>query len=104
MNEPQFVEAGRALGLRMIQHGGATAASRLAYGFRLSTGRTPTPQEATLLMQSLDKNVSRYTKDPAAARALANNAEVAAKQTPELAAYTMIGSLLLNLDELISRP
>jgi hypothetical protein len=104
MNEPQFVEAGVALGLRMIQQGGTTPAARLNYGFRLATGRNPTPKEAALLIHSLTKNTRRYTKDPAAARALVSSAEVAAKQTPELAAYTMVGSLLLNLDELISRP
>ncbi len=104
MNEPQFVEAGMALGLRMIQQGGTTPATRLAYGFRLATGRTPTPQEAALLTDSLDKNTRRYTQDPAAAHALVSRAGVTARQTPELAAYTMVGSLLLNLDELISRP
>ena len=84
MNEPQFVEAGMALGKRMIKEGGTTPHARLSYGFRLATGRLPTPQESELLMRSLAKNKQRYANDPAA--------------------YAMIGSLLLNLDELVSRP
>ena len=42
LNEPQFFEAGVALGARMIAEGGASADSRLAFGFRLVTGRMPT--------------------------------------------------------------
>ena len=84
MNEPQFVDAGMALGKRMIKEGGTTPHARLSYGFRLATGRLPTPQESELLMRSLAKNKQRYANDPAA--------------------YAMIGSLLLNLDELVSRP
>ncbi len=96
MNEPQFVEAGIALGKRMIQEGGASPSTRLTYGFRLTTGRTPEPQELKVLEKSLDRYLERYTKNEADAKALAG--------TPEQAAYAVLGSTLINLDEFINRP
>lgn len=95
MNEPQFVEAGIALGKRMIQEGGATPTSRLTYGFRLSTGRTPNPDELKVLEKSLTRHLERYTKNEADAKALTG--------TPEQAAYAVLGSTLINLDEFINR-
>lgn len=96
MNEPQFVEAGIALGNRMIQEGGATPSSRLTYGFRLTTGRAPEPNELEVLEKSLARHLARYLKNEAGAKALAG--------TPEQAAYAILGSTLINLDEFINRP
>ncbi len=96
MNEPQFVEAGIALGKRMIQEGGSSPTSRLTYGFRLSTGRAPNPDELKVLEKSLARHLERYTQNEADAKALAG--------TPEQAAYAVLGSTLINLDEFINRP
>ncbi len=96
MNEPQFVEAGIAVGKRMIQEGGASPTSRITYGFRLTTGRTPEPHELKVLEKSLARHLERYTKNEADAKALAG--------TPEQAAYAILGSTLINLDEFINRP
>jgi hypothetical protein len=96
MNEPQFVAAGVALGQRMINEGGASATSRLSFGFRLTTGRDPQPEEMALLEKSLARHLSRFTQNEADAKALAG--------TPEQAAYAMLGSTLINLDEFINRP
>jgi hypothetical protein len=84
MNEPQFVEAGAALGRRMIAEGGDSAEARLTHGFRLATGRKPSASELPLLTTALE----RHLKRPGG----------------EEAAYAMIGSTLLNLDEFINRP
>ena len=96
MNEPQFVEAAIALGNRMIEEGGPTATSRLSHGFRLATGRAPDPRELKLLEKSLARNLTRFSENEADAQALAG--------TPEQAAYAMLGSTLINLDEFINRP
>jgi len=95
MNEPQYVEAARAFGRRMIAEGGE---NRMGYGFRIATGREPTAEELSLLTAALEKHSLRYGKDPAAAKLLVG------EENPELAAYTMLASILLNLDELINRP
>lgn len=96
MNEPQFVAAGVALGNRMIHEGGPTANSRLTYGFRLTTGRDPTAPEMVVLEKALTRHLGRYAKSEASAKALAG--------TPEQAAYAILGSTLINLDEFINRP
>lgn len=96
MNEPQFVEAGVALGNRMIQEGGPSPTARLTYGFRLATGREPETQELKLLEKSLTHYLTRYTASEADAKSLAG--------TPEQAAYAVLGSTLINLDEFINRP
>jgi hypothetical protein len=96
MNEPQFVAAGVALGNRMIQEGGPSATARLTFGFRLTVGREPRAQEMALLEKSLARHLARYAANEADAKALAG--------TPEQAAYAMLGSTLINLDEFINRP
>ncbi len=84
LNEPQFVEAGRALGQRMIDEGGNTAASRITHGFRLATGRKPDTEELAILTAALERNLSRHPQEPEA--------------------YAALGSTLINLDEFINRP
>ena len=84
LNEPQFVEAGAALGRRMIAEGGVSAEARLTLGFRLATGRKPTRQELSLLATALERHRKRLGSEPAA--------------------FAMIGSTLINLDEFINRP
>jgi hypothetical protein len=96
MNEPQFVAAGVALGKRMVAEGGASPTSRLTYGFRLATGRDPEAKEVELLEKSLARHLERYMKNEADAKTLAG--------TPEQAAYAVLGSTLINLDEFINRP
>ncbi len=96
MNEPQFVAAGVALGNRMIEQGGPSATSRLTYGFHLATGREPSAQELELLEKSLARHLERFTENEADAKSLAG--------TPEQAAYAVLGSTLINLDEFINRP
>jgi hypothetical protein len=98
MNAPQYVEAALAFGRLMLSEGGETDPKRLDFGFRRATGRVPTSGEQALLAKALERNRSRYGKDPAAAMQLVG------EENPELAAYSMVASIILNLDELISRP
>jgi len=98
MNDPQYVEAAVAFGRRMISDGGDSTEKRLEYGFRIATGRGPTSEESQLLSKSFERHLSRYTKDPASASQLVK------QEDPELAAYAMVATTILNLDELLSRP
>jgi hypothetical protein len=106
MNDPQYFEAARHLGYRMLHEGGAEDANRLQFGFRLATARVPSEKETTILEQSLATQRARYEADAEAARKVISVGEspvpcdVAA---PELAAYTMVANLLLNLDEVVSK-
>jgi hypothetical protein len=98
MNEPQYVEAAITLGRRMIAEGGATPAERIGFVFKTATGRTPTSGEADLLEKSYVKHLARYTADPASTAAFIG------ENSPELATCAMLSSIILNLDELVSRP
>lgn len=105
MNDPQYVEAARHLGARMMEHD-REQSSRLDFGFRLVTARTPTSYERSVLNDTLKKYLAQYGKNPEAAKQLlaVGESPVNEKLNPsELAAYTMVGSLLLNLDETLNK-
>ena len=106
MNDTQQFEAARALAQRILLAGGATPVERLAFGFRVATGRYPTSREKGLLQGALDKQLAHFKAQPDEAKAVIANGE--SKPDPklepvELAAYTMVSSLLLNLDETITK-
>ena len=98
MNDPQYVEASVAFGRRMMKEGGDTDSSRLGFGFRAATGRLPNDREGELLTSAYRRHLDYFSRDPNAVRKFIGSRE------PEVAAYAMIATTLLNLDELISRP
>ena len=92
---------------RMATEGGATSADRLTYGFRLATGRRPTPVELSVLSEGYTADLARFTKDPAAAKKLLSFGDptIGAKagDPAEMAALTLAANVLLNLDEVVTR-
>ncbi|HTU20073.1 MAG TPA: PSD1 and planctomycete cytochrome C domain-containing protein [Gemmataceae bacterium] len=106
MNDPQFVEAARALAERTMKEGGATPETRLAYMFRLTTGRRPDAKERAELLAAYKDHLAAYTRDAAKAKQLISVGELKPDEklnASELAAWTMIANLLLNLDEVINK-
>jgi hypothetical protein len=106
LNDVTYVEAARVLAERMLKQGGMTDADRLGYGFRLCTARTPNAREAAILAGSLAHFRERYGNDQEAAKRLVATGEFKADvnlPAPELAAYTSLGLLLLNLDETLTK-
>jgi hypothetical protein len=106
MNETGFLEAARGLGTRLLRDGGADDRSRLAFGFRLVTGRTVSDADLVILIRALTRLRADFTADPAAAeRSLTIGASPADPTLPkaELAAYAAVASLLLNLDATITK-
>jgi hypothetical protein len=105
MNDPQYVEAARQFGERLIQHS-CDVEQRLDFGFRTVTARHPTKAEKAVLEKALAKFEAKYQKDPEAAKKLIKVGESAVSENEkpeELAAYTMVASLLLNLDEALNK-
>lgn len=106
MNEVTFVEASRVLAQHMIEQGGATPASRIDFAYRRALGRDATDAEKAVLIPGLLARLDRYRHDPDAAKKL-----ITEGQTPpdpradpaELAAYTMTASVILNLDQTITK-
>ncbi|HMJ89521.1 MAG TPA: DUF1553 domain-containing protein, partial [Candidatus Acidoferrum sp.] len=106
MNDLQFVEASRAFGHRMILEGGKDVESRIAYGFRLATSRKPTKDEAKILLDVLQQQLATYKADNESAKKLLSVGAFKAKESldvSELAAWTTVASMMLNLDETITK-
>ncbi len=105
-NGPQFVEAARHLAHRMLTEGGSSPGDRIAYGFRLVTARRPTANELAVFQEALIADHTRFAGDPAAAKKLLQVGDSPIQPDVdqiELAAYTSVARLLLNLNEAITK-
>lgn len=106
MNDPTYVEAAQFLALRMLKEGGLTMESRLDYGFRLVTARPPSGDELILLHSAAFRSASEFKAAPQEALKLLSTGDspIADLASPtELAAYTIAASIILNLDETVTR-
>ena len=106
LNDPTFVEAARKMAERMIREGGSTAHSRIEFGFRLAVGRSPNADEKGLAEDLLSEMLRAYGEDEEAAAglvAVGASASDSGIPAPRLAAYTAIASVILNLDEVITK-
>ena len=106
LNEMGLVEASRALAGRMLKEGGEGDAAKASYAFRLATGRSPTDAEVGVLTRTWARFRAEFAADPKAAEAmLAVGASKPDGSVPpaELAAASVVTSLLLNLDETITK-
>jgi hypothetical protein len=105
MNDVTFVEASRAVAQRAMREADG-AEARVGRIFRLVLAREPRPTELRVLTDGLKRNLSDFHSDPTAARKLIGVGESRADASldpAELASYTATASLILNLDETITR-
>ena len=109
LNEPLFVESARALALRTLREGGETDAQRLTYAFRRCLARKPTQPEAAELLSVLNKQTQRLADGWLSPWDLAGYDSTQRPQLPksatpvQLAAWTTVCRVLLNLDETITK-
>ena len=106
LNEVTYVEAARKLAERMLMEGGATPEERIGLGFLIATARPATPLELQVLLDGLQEDLKRFQADPESAQKLVASGQSAANPAlpvVDLAVYTMVGNILLNLDEVITR-
>jgi hypothetical protein len=106
LNDVTYVEAARKFAERMLTEGGSNADSRIRFAFRLATGRAPTADELRVLRASLEKYTARFRKSPAAAGEFVNHGEAPRNKsldTVDLAAHAAMASVLLNMDETVSK-
>jgi hypothetical protein len=106
LNDPVYLEAAQSLARRMAATDGASA-DKLRAGFRLCLVREPQDKELTELLALYTKTRARFETDQEQATALATNplGPLPAGADPrELAAWTVVGNVLLNLDELLMKP
>ncbi len=106
MNDPTYIEASRVLAVRTLVEGGKDVNARLAYAFRAATARKPSVEEARVLRELLNQQLVRYRSDKKAASEFLKIGESVADaklDQTELAAWTMVVSAILNLDETITK-
>ena len=109
LNEPVFVEAAQALALRIWRDGGATDADRVTHAYRLCTARPPRPEERAGVLQLLTDTRDRLRRGELKAGDIAFSdftrpSALPADATPiDLAAWTIVGRVLLNLDETLTK-
>ncbi|HUF64014.1 MAG TPA: PSD1 and planctomycete cytochrome C domain-containing protein [Verrucomicrobiales bacterium] len=106
MNEPQFFESARSLAEGLLRAGHGEDSAAIDAAFQHVTGRLPGEDERSVVFAALADHRAEFQQDPAAAaRLLASGANPAdaALPPPELAAWTMIANLLLNLAETINK-
>jgi hypothetical protein len=106
LNDPTYVEAARVFATRIVSECQGDAAKRIEWAMQQALQRKPTAEESTTLSSLLTKQLTDYQKAPAAAEALLKTgaAPVTANlNKPELAAWTHVARVLLNLHETITR-
>src|SRR5690606_11403661 len=106
LNETGFVESARGLATR-AWHAGNDPATRITWLFRTATARSPTTIELGVLQARLEQSTEHFANHPTAANKLLQVGESVADTSiakEQLAAFTVIASIMLNLDELLTRP
>lgn len=106
MNDPTYIEAARALAVRLLQEGGETPQAKINFGMQAVQQRDATAEEAKILAAIYEKHLQQYAEDPDAAKALLTVGEFAAPEGVDpatLAAWTSVSRVLLNLHETITR-
>jgi Protein of unknown function (DUF1553)/Protein of unknown function (DUF1549)/Concanavalin A-like lectin/glucanases superfamily/Planctomycete cytochrome C len=106
LNDPTYVECARLLAQIMIREGAASASERIDAGMKRAVARSATEAEKKLLTEVLEAAKQKFSSNSANAQSL-----IATGATPpdssidpaELAAWTIVASTLLNLDETISK-
>ena len=105
LNDPAYVEAARVMAQGVAMSTGSDE-TKLENAFRVLTARFPTAQERGILQARLETLRRQYAADPEAARLLVTTGEAARPESldpAEHAAWTALCSLLMNLDETLTR-
>ena len=106
LNDPTFVEAARVFAQRILTQGPPDLDGRLAYAFRSATCRAPSAAELRVLRHRFGQQQARFRADEDAASRLVNVGQYprdARLDVAELATWTSVANMILNLDEVLTR-
>jgi hypothetical protein len=105
LNDPTYVEAARAFAARVLKDGGSNTPARIQWAYRQALQRPPRPEEIERIEQLVEKHVKQYEADPQSAQTLLKIGPQSAPalKPAELAAWTSVARVLLNLHETITR-
>lgn len=104
LNDPQFVEAARVIGERILKEGGATLGEQVRFAFRLLATREPSAQERALLEKMCDEQRNYFAENPEEAKKLLAIGERKADATlapVDCAVAAVLAQTILNLDATI---
>lgn len=106
LNDPVYIEAAQGLARRTLARGG-TVHEKADYAFRQCLIRPPTEPELVSLASLYQRSRARFEQDSVKAERMATNPIGPAPpgtELSELAAWTLVGNVLLNLDETLMKP
>jgi len=106
LNDPTYVEAARALAGRILTEGGKSTAERLDFAFRQVLTRSPRPEEVKTLTALLEKHQREFAVEKESAQSFLAVGDLKSPESldpAELAAWTSVSRVLLNLHETITR-
>ena len=107
LNDPIYVEAARAFAARVMTDCSGDTSQRIRYAWQLALQRDPTPKEVSIVEKLLTEQWAAYEQAPTAAEELLKTGAAplpASLDHRELAAWTHVTRVLLNLHETITRP
>lgn len=104
LNDPTYVEAARAFAEKLIREGGTDAADRVKFAFRRALQRDPSEKELNAVLKVYERHKAEFAADLPAAEELGRVGEYRSElPAQELAAWTSVARILLNLHEFITR-
>ena len=106
LNDPTYVEVARVFAARILSEGGESIAERINWAYQRVLSRMPQPQELEIMTNLYEKHQTEYTANLDAADALVATGEAPATKdiaSDELAAWTSVARVILNLHETITR-
>jgi hypothetical protein len=106
LNDPVYIEAAQALSRRIIAEGGSNPTDRANYAFRACLSRPPHDEELARLVALYERTLAQYTEQPDEAKKMALEPLGPAPKemnVAELAAWTVVSNVLLNLDEMLMK-
>ena len=106
LNDPSYVETARVFASRIIQEGGESVVERINWAYQWTLSRSPAPKELEIVTNLYEKHQAEYTTNVDAADALVATGEapmLEGVEPAELAAWTSVARVILNLHETIMR-
>jgi hypothetical protein len=106
LNDPTYVEAARVFAARILKEGGPDTAGRIEWAWRQALSRPPRADELKTIRALLDRHLEEYRRDPQSAEAFSKvGLSLAPKDVDaaELAAWTNVARVIMNLHETITR-
>jgi mono/diheme cytochrome c family protein len=103
LNNPVFFEAAQGLAKKIMSDASRDPSAGIVYAFRRCLTRRPRPEELSRMLAFYNEQLNRFRSDSKAANDVIKSSNGSTAQVPELAAWTMVSNVLLNLDEMITK-